>query len=56
MTVRGCAYAVARRRLGPVKDVVHISHGPVGCGAYSNWSRRNYYNGTTGSTPSARCT
>ncbi|MHB8761588.1 MAG: nitrogenase molybdenum-iron protein alpha chain [Coriobacteriia bacterium] len=49
MTVRGCAYAGSKGVVwGPIKDVVHISHGPVGCGAYSNWSRRNYYNGTTG--------
>jgi nitrogenase molybdenum-iron protein alpha chain len=49
MTVRGCAYAGSKGVVwGPVKDVIHISHGPVGCGAYSNWSRRNYYNGTTG--------
>jgi len=31
-----------------VKDMVHISHGPVGCGQYSWATRRNYYNGTTG--------
>lgn len=49
MTIRGCAYAGSKGVVwGPVKDVLHISHGPVGCGAYSNWSRRNYYNGTTG--------
>jgi nitrogenase molybdenum-iron protein alpha chain len=28
--------------------MVHISHGPVGCGQYSWATRRNYYNGTTG--------
>jgi len=33
---------------GPVKDMVHISHGPVGCGHYSWSQRRNYYTGTTG--------
>ena len=49
MTVRGCAYAGSKGVVwGPVKDMIHISHGPVGCGAYSNWSRRNYYNGETG--------
>ncbi len=33
MTVRGCAYAGSKGVVwGPVKDVVHISHGPVGCG------------------------
>ncbi len=49
MTVRGCAYAGSKGVVwGPVKDVIHISHGPVGCGAYSNWSRRNYSNGELG--------
>ncbi len=49
MTIRGCAYAGSKGVVwGPVKDMIHISHGPVGCGAYSNWSRRNYYNGVTG--------
>jgi len=49
MTIRGCAYAGSKGVVwGPVKDVVHISHGPVGCGQYSWWSRRNYYNGITG--------
>jgi nitrogenase molybdenum-iron protein alpha chain len=49
MTIRGCAYAGSKGVVwGPVKDMIHISHGPVGCGAYSNWSRRNYYNGLTG--------
>lgn len=49
MTIRGCAYAGSKGVVwGPVKDMVHISHGPVGCGQYSWWSRRNYYNGITG--------
>jgi nitrogenase molybdenum-iron protein alpha chain len=49
MTVRGCAYAGAKGVVwGPVKDQVTISHGPIGCGQYSWWSRRNYYNGQTG--------
>lgn len=49
MTTRGCAYAGSKGVVwGPIKDTVHISHGPVGCGQYSMWSRRNYYNGTTG--------
>jgi nitrogenase molybdenum-iron protein alpha chain len=49
MTIRGCAYAGSKGVVwGPVKDAVHISHGPVGCGQYSWWSRRNYYNGMTG--------
>ncbi len=49
MTVRGCAYAGSKGVVwGPVKDMVHISHGPVGCGHYSWAQRRNYYTGTTG--------
>jgi nitrogenase molybdenum-iron protein alpha chain len=49
MTVRGCAYAGSKGVVwGPIKDMIHISHGPVGCGQYSWASRRNYYVGTTG--------
>ncbi|SIS74406.1 nitrogenase molybdenum-iron protein alpha chain [Phaeovulum vinaykumarii] len=49
MTIRGCAYAGSKGVVwGPVKDMVHISHGPVGCGHYSWSQRRNYYTGTTG--------
>ncbi|MGR5120392.1 nitrogenase molybdenum-iron protein alpha chain [Vibrio astriarenae] len=49
MTVRGCSYAGSKGVVwGPVKDMVHISHGPVGCGQYSRAGRRNYYTGTTG--------
>lgn len=49
MTSRGCAFAGSKGVVwGPIKDMVHISHGPVGCGQYSWWSRRNYYNGKTG--------
>jgi nitrogenase molybdenum-iron protein alpha chain len=49
MTVRGCAYAGSKGVVwGPVKDVVHVSHGPVGCGQYSWGTRRNYANGQLG--------
>lgn len=49
MTVRGCAYAGAKGVVwGPVKDQLTVSHGPIGCGQYSWWGRRNYYNGQTG--------
>ena len=49
MTIRGCAYAGSKGVVwGPIKDMVHISHGPVGCGQYSWASRRNYYTGETG--------
>ena len=49
MTVRGCAYAGSKGVVwGPIKDMIHVSHGPVGCGQYSRAGRRNYYVGTTG--------
>lgn len=49
MSQRGCAYAGSKGVVwGPVKDMVHISHGPIGCGQYSRAGRRNYYIGTTG--------
>ncbi|MFD2014888.1 nitrogenase component 1 [Vibrio olivae] len=49
MTVRGCAYAGSKGVVwGPVKDMIHISHGPIGCGQYSRAGRRNYYVGHTG--------
>ena len=49
LTNRGCAYAGSKGVVwGPIKDMIHISHGPVGCGQYSRAGRRNYYVGTTG--------
>jgi nitrogenase molybdenum-iron protein alpha chain len=49
MTIRGCAYAGSKGVVwGPIKDMIHISHGPVGCGYYSWSGRRNYYIGVTG--------
>lgn len=49
MTIRGCAYAGSKGVVwGPIKDMIHVSHGPVGCGQYSRAGRRNYYIGTTG--------
>ncbi|STW78498.1 nitrogenase (molybdenum-iron) subunit alpha [Klebsiella michiganensis] len=49
MTVRGCAYAGSKGVVfGPIKDMAHISHGPVGCGQYSRAGRRNYYTGVSG--------
>lgn len=49
MTARGCAYAGSKGVVwGPIKDMIHISHGPVGCGQYSSGGRRNYYTGYTG--------
>ena len=49
MTARGCAYAGSKGVVfGPIKDMIHVSHGPVGCGQYSRAGRRNYYTGKTG--------
>ncbi len=49
MTIRGCAYAGAKGVVwGPIKDMVHVSHGPVGCGQYSWGTRRNYAGGKNG--------
>jgi nitrogenase molybdenum-iron protein alpha chain len=50
-TMRGCAYAGAKGVVwGPIKDAVHVSHGPVGCGTYTRGGRRNYYSGYNGIT------
>lgn len=49
MTARGCAYAGSKGVVwGPVKDMIHLSHGPVGCGHYSWATRRNLANGQAG--------
>ncbi|CAA9890082.1 Nitrogenase molybdenum-iron protein alpha chain [Candidatus Methylobacter favarea] len=49
MTIRGCAYAGSFGVVwSPVKDMIHISHGPVGCGQYARGGRRSYYIGITG--------
>lgn len=42
MTERGCAFAGCRGVVGgPVKDVIHLVHGPIGCSFYTWGSRRN---------------
>ncbi|MFA7304635.1 MAG: nitrogenase component 1, partial [Methanoregula sp.] len=39
---RGCAYAGCKGVvIGPIKDMITITHGPVGCGYYSWGTRRN---------------
>jgi nitrogenase molybdenum-iron protein alpha chain len=49
MSARGCAYAGAKGVVwGPIRDMVHVSHGPVGCGWYSWGTRRNLMSGITG--------
>lgn len=42
ITQRGCTYAGCRGVvIGPIHDILHITHGPVGCSYYSWLSRRN---------------
>jgi nitrogenase molybdenum-iron protein alpha chain len=42
ITQRGCAYAGCRGVvMGPIYDLLQITHGPVGCGFYAWLSRRN---------------
>jgi nitrogenase molybdenum-iron protein alpha chain len=39
---RGCAYCGAKHVIGtPMKDVLHLSHGPVGC-TYDTWQTKRY--------------
>jgi nitrogenase molybdenum-iron protein alpha chain len=39
---RGCAYCGAKHVIGaPMKDVIHMSHGPVGC-TYDTWQTKRY--------------
>jgi len=43
MTARGCAYAGSKGVVfGPIKDAIHVSHGPIGCGQYSSAGRRKW--------------
>jgi nitrogenase molybdenum-iron protein alpha chain len=49
MSARGCAYAGAKGVVwGPIRDMAHVSHGPVGCGWYSWGTRRNLVTGKLG--------
>jgi len=42
---RGCCYAGCKGVvLGPTRDIVNITHGPIGCGFYSWLTRRNQTN------------
>lgn len=42
ITQRGCSYAGCKGVvIGPIYDILHITHGPIGCGWYSWLSRRN---------------
>ena len=45
ITQRGCCYAGCKGVvLGPTRDIINITHGPVGCGFYSWLTRRNQTN------------
>ncbi len=51
ITQRGCTYAGCRGVvLGPIYDILQITHGPVGCGFYAWLSRRNLVRAPAGST------
>ncbi|XHR29329.1 MAG: nitrogenase component I subunit alpha [Chthoniobacteraceae bacterium] len=42
LTQRGCTYAGCRGVvIGPISDILHITHGPIGCGYYAWQTRRN---------------
>lgn len=42
MTQRGCTYAGCRGVvMGPIYDLLQITHGPIGCGFYAWLTRRN---------------
>jgi nitrogenase molybdenum-iron protein alpha chain len=42
ITMRGCTYAGCKGViLGPTRDIVNITHGPIGCAFYSWLTRRN---------------
>ena len=51
ITQRGCTYAGCRGVvIGPIYDILHITHGPIGCGFYSWLSRRNLVRPPEGQT------
>lgn len=42
ITQRGCSYAGCKGVImGPTRDIINITHGPIGCGFYSWLTRRN---------------
>lgn len=48
ITQRGCTYAGCKGVvLGPTRDIVNITHGPIGCSFYSWLTRRNQTKPTT---------
>ena len=51
ITQRGCTYAGCRGVvIGPMHDILHITHGPVGCSYYSWLTRRNLARTSGGDT------
>ncbi|AKB55787.1 nitrogenase molybdenum-iron protein alpha chain [Methanosarcina sp. A14] len=43
LTNRGCAFAGTKGVVfGPIKDMVHLVHGPIGCAFYTWGTRRNF--------------
>ncbi len=51
ITMRGCTYAGCKGVImGPTRDILNITHGPIGCGFYSWLTRRNQ---TDASAPGA---
>ncbi|MGL4790674.1 MAG: nitrogenase component 1, partial [Anaerotignaceae bacterium] len=60
-TARGCCYAGCKGVvIGPIKDAVTITHGPIGCAFYSWATRRNKakasYEGESNFIPYSFCT
>ncbi len=52
ITQRGCAYAGCKGVvLGPSRDFVNLTHGPIGCGFYSWLTRRNQTKPPTDADP-----
>ena len=52
LTMRGCAYAGCKGVvLGPTRDILQITHGPIGCGFYSWLTRRNQTRPKTATDP-----
>ena len=50
ITQRGCCYAGCKGVvLGPTRDIINITHGPIGCGFYSWLTRRNQTDADSGS-------
>ena len=52
ITMRGCSYAGCKGVvLGPTRDILQITHGPIGCGFYSWLTRRNQTRPPTDDSP-----